>query len=185
MLTAPLPCPLCDAAHTAHLMDVGGQTYWRCETCGLTFLDASSLPTPEQERAVYALHQNDVHDQGYRKFLSKLAHPLLQRLPRASQGLDFGCGPASALAVMLREQGHNVALYDPIFAPDETALTQSYDFITCTETAEHFHHPGREFERLEALLRPGGHLAVMTTFQTDDSRFADWHYRRDPPNVVF
>ena len=25
----------------------------------------------------------------------------------------------------------------------------------------------------------------MTTFQTDDARFADWHYRRDPTHVVF
>jgi hypothetical protein len=25
----------------------------------------------------------------------------------------------------------------------------------------------------------------MTCFQTDDSRFAHWHYRRDPTHVVF
>jgi len=26
---------------------------------------------------------------------------------------------------------------------------------------------------------------VMTNFQNDDARFADWHYRRDPTHVVF
>jgi hypothetical protein len=35
------------------------------------------------------------------------------------------------------------------------------------------------------LLRPGGWLALTTCFQTDDSRFAQWHYRRDPTHVVF
>ena len=35
------------------------------------------------------------------------------------------------------------------------------------------------------LVRPGGWLAVMTCFQTDDARFAGWHYRKDPTHVVF
>ncbi|WP_382321659.1 class I SAM-dependent methyltransferase [Hydrogenophaga sp. UC242_53] len=60
-----------------------------------------------------------------------------------------------------------------------------HDFITCTEVAEHFHDPAAEFRRLDALLRPGGWLALMTRFQTDDARFAQWHYRRDPTHVVF
>ena len=25
----------------------------------------------------------------------------------------------------------------------------------------------------------------MTTFQTDDDRFANWHYRKDPTHVIF
>jgi 2-polyprenyl-3-methyl-5-hydroxy-6-metoxy-1,4-benzoquinol methylase len=64
-------------------------------------------------------------------------------------------------------------------------LEQTYDFITCTETAEHFHHPADEFRRLAAMLKPGGILAVMTMFQTDDDRFESWHYRLDPTHVVF
>jgi hypothetical protein len=43
---------------------------------------------------------------------------------------------------MLAEAGHAMALYDPFFRPDPAALERDYDFITCTETAEHFHHPG-------------------------------------------
>jgi len=39
--------------------------------------------------------------------------------------------------------------------------------------------------QLDGLLKPGGLLAVMTCFQTDDTRFASWHYRRDPTHVVF
>ena len=40
-------------------------------------------------------------------------------------------------------------------------------------------------EGVHGLLRPGGLLGIMTTFQTDDARFAGWHYRRDPTHVVF
>lgn len=126
-----------------------------------------------------------MHDPRYRQFLSKLADPLLARLPNHAAGLDYGCGPGPALAAMLREAGHDMALYDPFFAPDSATLQPCYDFVTCTETAEHFHHPQQEFERLSAMIRPGGWLAVMTCFQTDDAHFASWHYRKDPTHVVF
>ncbi|MEK9660939.1 MAG: class I SAM-dependent methyltransferase, partial [Alphaproteobacteria bacterium] len=98
---------------------------------------------------------------------------------------DYGCGAAPALAAMLGEAGHRVALYDPLFRPDRAALARRYDFIACSETAEHFHDPAGEFARFDAMLRPGGWLAIMTCFQTDDARFAGWHYRRDPTHVVF
>jgi hypothetical protein len=86
---------------------------------------------------------------------------------------------------MLREAGHDMAVFDPFYAPDTAVLDAQYDFITCTETAEHFHTPADEFDRLGAMLRPGGWLALMTTFQTEDARFATWHYRMDPTHVVF
>jgi hypothetical protein len=111
--------------------------------------------------------------------------PLLARLPAASRGLDYGCGPGPALAAILREAGHDMTLYDPFFHPNSGQLTQVYDFVTCTETAEHFHRPAEEFTRLMALVRPGGWLAIMTSFQTDDARFRNWHYRMDPTHVVF
>ncbi|MFN3973607.1 MAG: class I SAM-dependent methyltransferase, partial [Gemmobacter sp.] len=131
------------------------------------------------------MHQNVEHDAAYRRFLKKLGDPLLARLPPASHGLDFGCGPGPALADMLREHGHTVALYDPLFQPDRSVLANRYGFITCTEVIEHFHQPAAEFRRLDGMLANGGWLAVMTCFQTDDARFAQWHYRRDPTHVVF
>ncbi len=137
------------------------------------------------ERAHYLTHENDPDDPRYRAFLSRLATPLLKRLSPGLSGLDYGCGPGPALAAMLREAGHSVTLYDPFFAADATVLAGRYDFITCTEVVEHFHEPAREFRQLDGLLRPGGWLAVMTMFQTDDARFANWHYRKDPTHVVF
>lgn len=167
------------------LLSADGRDYWRCHSCEARFLDPRQLPLPEDELAHYLRHQNVPDDPGYRGFLAKLADPLLARLSAGSHGLDYGCGPGPALAAMLREGGHKVALHDPFFHPDPRALERQYDFVTCTETAEHFHRPAEEFDRLAGLVRPGGWLALMTCFQTDDARFANWHYRRDPTHVVF
>lgn len=182
---ASMGCPICRAAHPEPFLQVDGRDYWRCPRCAARFLDPRQHPSPEAELSHYRQHHNDPANAGYRRFLRRLAEPLLERLAPASQGLDYGCGPGPALAEMLREQGHRVALYDPLFQPDPAPLRAHYDFVTCTETAEHFHHPAEEFDRLGTLLRPGGWLALMTCFQTDDSRFARWHYRRDPTHVVF
>lgn len=179
------PCPVCRSRETTPFMSVGGRDYHRCPACLSTFLDPAQRPGPAAERAEYAAHENDPADPGYRRFLARLADPLLARLPPESVVLDYGCGPGPALAAMLREAGHRVALYDPFFHPDPAPLGSAYDAVTCTEVVEHFHDPAAEFDRLAGLVRPGGLLAVMTCFQTDDPRFADWHYRRDPTHVVF
>ncbi len=186
---APLPppeaCPVCSSGRTARFQSIADREYWRCTTCLAIFLHPAQHPDPGAEEARYRLHQNDPGDPAYRRFLARLAQPLLARLAPGREGLDYGCGLAPALAEMLREAGHRVRLYDPFFQPDAAALEQTYDFITCTEVVEHFHHPACEFARLDALLRPGAWLAIMTRFQTDDERFENWHYRRDLTHVVF
>lgn len=182
---AGVACTVCGAATTARFLSVQDRVYWRCADCEARYLDPAQHPLREEEYAHYLHHENDPNDPHYRRFLSKLSDPLLARLVPGSSGLDYGCGPGPALAAMLREAGHEVALYDPFFAPDPSPLSETYDFVTCTEVAEHFHDPRTEFSRLSTLVRPGGWLAVMTCFQTDDARFRDWHYRKDPTHVVF
>lgn len=178
-------CPVCRLEDLRPLLTVDGREYRRCERCQATLLHPRHHLAAPAERAVYEQHRNDPGDPGYRRFLERLAAPLLGRLAPGRHGLDYGCGPGPALAAMLREAGHEVALYDPFFRPDRTVLDAAYDFVTCTEVAEHFRRPAEEFDRLGRLLRPGGWLAVMTCFQTDDARFAGWHYRRDPTHVTF
>ena len=181
----PEACLVCRASAPRHFLSVEGRDYWRCDACECRFLDPRQHPAPHDEHAHYLLHENETHDPGYRRFLSRLALPLLERIAPAGSGLDYGCGPGPALAEMLREAGHGVSLYDPFFRPDPAPLARQYDFVTCTEVAEHFHRPAEEFDRLFSMVRPGGWLAVMTCFQTEDAAFARWHYRRDPTHVVF
>lgn len=178
-------CIVCGANEARPFLKVCALDYQRCNCCQATFLDPAQRPTLDAERARYQQHRNDPSDIGYRRFLSKLTGPLLKRLATHRCGLDYGCGPGLALACMMREAGHETALYDPFFYPDITALQRTFDFITCAEVAEHFHRPAEEFARFDRMLRPGGWLAVMTCFQEDDDHFADWYYRRDLTHVVF
>ena len=185
MRVSAAPCPVCDRDAGRLFASVDRHDYYRCRICEATFLARDQLPSARKELEEYRLHRNAPDDPAYRGFLSRLAKPLLARLPPGTTGLDYGCGPGPTLAALMRSGGHRMALYDPFFHPDPEALERTYDFITCTEVVEHFHHPARQFRRLDALLKPGGWLAIQTTFQTDDARFARWNYRRDPTHVVF
>ncbi|MEX2476714.1 class I SAM-dependent methyltransferase [Marinobacter sp.] len=178
-------CPVCEAGSLDAFQRVRGTQYHRCTVCEATVMDPDHWLTEPQEREIYDLHDNHPDDPGYRRFLSKVTGPLLQRLAQGARGLDFGCGPGPALARIMEEAGMGMCLYDPFFYPDTTVLEQPYDFVTCTEVVEHLHNPAAVFRQLDALVKPGGWLAVMTCFQTDDHQFANWHYRRDPTHVVF
>lgn len=143
------------------------------------------MPDRDAERREYELHRNAPDDPGYRRFLSRLAEPLAVHLAPGDEGLDYGCGPGPAMSALMVERGFVMADYDPIFVPDGRLLERDWDFITCTETVEHFHFPGREFARLDGLLRPGGWLGVMTEPRDPGRDFANWWYHRDPTHVCF
>jgi len=184
-MTDSTHCPLCNATGSLAFFADTRRTYLRCSTCALVFVPPEFHLSATDERTEYDKHENDVADQGYRKFLSRLFVPLNQTLDDASQGLDFGCGPGPALASMFRESGHTVALYDPFYAPDTSVLTGSYDFISATEVVEHLYFPGDELSRLWSILAVGGTLGVMTKLVLDRQAFSRWHYKNDPTHVCF
>jgi Zn ribbon nucleic-acid-binding protein len=177
------PCPLCQSARTVPFVRVHGRDYRDCVVCGLIHMAPAHRPSREAERAHYSTHENEPSDTGYRTFLRRVADPLVARLSPGARGLDYGSGPGPTLSLMMEEHGFSMAIYDPFFAPDRAVLAGRYDFITCTETAEHFFHPGGELERLDGLLRPGGWLAMMTEVYDDGKRFGEWRYARDPTHV--
>jgi 2-polyprenyl-3-methyl-5-hydroxy-6-metoxy-1,4-benzoquinol methylase len=177
-------CPLC-GGDRIEAVEARGKCYFDCARCRLVHLAPVHRIDASAERAHYETHVNDPADAGYRAFLSRVATPVAEILKPGASGLDYGSGPGPALSVMLAERGFSVALYDPFFAPDAEVLERTYDFVTCTETAEHFFHPAEEFSRLRRLLRPGGLLAVMTEVLRDEASFADWWYLRDPTHVSF
>ncbi|QIZ78945.1 class I SAM-dependent methyltransferase [Ferrimonas lipolytica] len=178
-------CPLCQHIDPQHYHQDKRRHYFQCPQCKLVFADPAALLPASAEKQIYDQHQNNPDDLGYRKFLNRLAAPLLLRLPLQQQGLDFGCGPGPTLSLMLADAGHEMALYDPYFVPDRSPLKQQYDFVTCTEAIEHFYQPRREWHLLLNLIRPGGYLGIMTKLVRNKDAFAQWHYKNDPTHVSF
>ena len=112
-----------------------------------------------------------------------------QKMSPESYGLDYGCGPGPVVSHLLKASGFkNIFLFDPFFQNDESLLTQQYDFIFCSEVAEHFFDPCSEFQRLRSLLKPQGILFIYSLFfdsSNESTSFIDWYYRRDPTHVSF
>lgn len=183
---APHPdCPLCQNQGIKPFFADKNRSYLRCDNCRLIFVPPAHWLSSRDEKAEYDRHRNDPNDPGYRSFLSRLSIPLLQRLPPAQRGLDFGCGPGPALAPMLMEQGHRVELFDPYYHNNPAVLTHAYDFICATEVVEHLQLPAEEFQRLFALLKPGGWLGIMTKLVRNRQAFGNWHYIRDLTHICF
>jgi hypothetical protein len=184
-MIASLHCPLCGTLGAVHFHRDSRREYLRCMECSLVFVPPGYYLGKVQEKAEYDLHQNRPDDPGYRRFLSRLAGPLLERIPAGARGLDFGCGPGPALAAMLVEAGCEVNLYDVFYRPQTEVLNLSYQFITATEVVEHLHEPGAELARLWQMLEPGGYLGVMTKLVIDAAAFTSWHYKNDPTHICF
>ena len=177
------PCPLCRHNNPALFHADTHRRYYRCSRCSLIFVPAEQYLCADKEKAIYDYHQNSVEDDGYRRFLSRMAEPIQQYLPVGSQGLDFGCGPEPVLSMMLKQQGYHMSVYDKYYLPDESVFNTQYDFITATEVIEHLHRPAIELERLWQCLKPGGVLGIMTKLALDEKAFARWHYKNDMTHV--
>lgn len=178
-------CPLCRREKIDLFFEDKNRTYLICIYCKLVFVPKCFWLNAEDENATYNLHENDSQDQGYRKFLSRLCLPLLERLNAKQRGLDFGCGPGPTLSVLLEERGHQVDLYDPFYFNDLKVFTKKYDFICATEVVEHLHEPNKDFVSLFKMLRRDGWLGIMTKLVLDKRAFSKWHYILDMTHICF
>ncbi|WP_347989114.1 class I SAM-dependent methyltransferase [Methylomonas sp. AM2-LC] len=184
-MTQHSACPLCGEKNSSDFAQDKFRNYLRCQTCLLVFVPVHQHLDRLAEKKIYDLHQNTSNDPGYRSFLSRLAIPLLAKLAYPAHGLDFGCGPGPLLAELFMEAGHQVDLYDPIYANHPNYLRQQYDFITCSEVVEHFRQPDVEFANLFRLLKPLGYLGLMTKMVIDAAAFKHWHYKNDLTHICF
>lgn len=184
-MTDSIECPLCNASKYKHHHRDERRDYYLCAECHLVFVPGSQRLTIDEEKAVYDLHENHPDDSGYRKFLSRIFTAVCERVKPPAFGMDFGAGPGPTLSLMFAEAGYGMAIYDPVYASDESVLTAEYNFITATEVFEHLFFPGKEIEKLISILKPGGWLAVMTGRIPSECQFSDWHYIRDPTHVCF
>lgn len=180
-----ISCPLCKTTGAFFYHSDKRRDYYHCNVCDLVFVPKQFHLSPEAERREYDLHENSPDDQGYRKFLSRLFIPMRERLKPGMTGLDFGCGPGPALAAMFTETGFDMKVYDPFYAPDKAALKDEYDFISCTETVEHFASPAKEFDLLFSLLKQNSILGIMTKLISTPEAFKAWHYINDSTHIAF
>ena len=178
-------CIVCKNQEAVDFKNIKQKRYWKCSYCEAIFLDKEFYLSSNDEYKHYLTHNNDVNDPRYKQFLSNLMLPLIERIKLNSIGLDYGCGPGPALSLMLREKGYQMFNYDPFFHPKKRNLLKKYDFISCSETVEHFHNPFYELTRFNKLLNDGGIIGIMTNFHSKENIFENWYYIKDPTHVVF
>jgi hypothetical protein len=146
-------------------------------------MEAEFLPSPAAAEARYRTHQNGPDKPGYVRFLNQAIAPTMPYLRAGMRGLDYGCGPAPTLSVLLERDGLRCEDYDPFFRP---ALPEGpFDFVFATEVLEHCPQPRRDLDRIRGLLSPGGLFTIMTEPWTAQESFAAWHYARDFTHVCF
>lgn len=180
-------CRLCGSDDTEFVchQDQFKRNFYRCCNCDIHFAEGSSLLTPKEEKSRYSHHNNSDKSPGYVAFLSKLLDPVLERVNKNHDGLDFGSGPYPMLQELALERGYKMNIYDPFYADDISALAKKYDYVTSCEVVEHFHRPGESFDVLMNLLRPEGRLGIMTSILFPEIDFSSWHYIRDDTHVCF
>ena len=156
-----MDCKVCRSEDTNYFVTKkDSKKYWSCNKCCAIFTDPSYYIDPKEEKERYLEHNNSIDDPDYRSFLSRVTNPLKKNIDKASKGLDFGCGHGPALADILKKDGYLVDLYDPFFYPNKSIFSNKYNFITCTEAAEHFFNPQKEFESMDSMLEDNGILAI-------------------------
>jgi len=175
-------CPIC-AAPAGTFFENEKHKFYLCPTCGAIFRDPKQLLKETEERSRYLNHISGVEDMGYYDFVSPLIDRVKGDFDKGSLGLDFGCGHTPVLSEHLKNEGYQMAIFDPIFFKDPKPLNKAYDFIVCCEVMEHFFQPLQEFQNLYNLLRPHGKLICKTHLYEPHLDFDAWYYKNDPTHV--
>ena len=177
-------CPLCSTYGHAYFQDKNAR-YYQCENCYGIFEDENDRPNHEAEKSRYEIHDNDVEDKNYQRFVAPITGAIIKDFTPKSSGLDFGAGAGPIVSKVLQDNGFSVAQYDPYFHNHLELLQMQYDYIACCEVIEHFYNPNKEFKLLKSLLKPNAKLYCMTNIYDENTNFASWYYKNDPTHVFF
>ena len=109
-------CVLC-GSYTTTFSVVHKRAYYHCHCCDGISMDSSYFLSNADEKARYEIHNNDVTDLGYQKFVSPIVNCVLKDFNKNHTGLDFGSGSGPVITTMLQKQGYNIDTYDPYRAP--------------------------------------------------------------------
>ncbi len=177
-------CALC-GSETYLFSEIKKRVFFRCNTCDAFSLHPAHFLSPEDEKKRYLLHQNDINDLGYQKFVFPIVSTIYEQYNSNHNGLDFGSGTGPVITSLLEKKGYNITTYDPFFDPNNQALKNTYDYIICCEVMEHFWNPVKEFKLLYNLLKQGGTLYCKTSLYNTTIDFNAWWYKNDPTHVFF
>lgn len=177
-------CSLC-GSETELFTVYRNKNYFYCNTCQSVQLDRNEYLSKENELSRYNLHNNDVLDVNYQRFVMPIVNYITQNFAPHHRGLDYGCGPGPVVKKLLAENNYQVKLYDPYFHNNQEALDSNYDYIILSEVAEHFYEPKYEFSKLKSLLKPDGALIIMTLLYNPGIDFPTWRYKDDETHVFF
>ena len=179
-----MDCILCNS-EAISFFNTKKRAYFKCNTCRAVFMNPASFPSNSAEKERYLVHNNDVENIGYQKFVSPIVNAVLNEFDASKIGLDFGCGTGPVISTLLEKENFNINKFDPFFLNDKTLLKKKYDFIVCCEVIEHFHHPLKEFQLLKSLLKNNGKLYCMTDVFSAAINFENWYYKNDETHVIF
>ncbi len=177
-------CSLC-GSQTTIFSEIHHQKYFNCSECSGISLHPEHFLSADAEKERYQLHNNDISDLGYQKFVSPITLQVLEEHNPDQKGLDFGSGSGPVITSLLREKAYNITTYDPFFDANKNALENRYDYIVCCEVMEHFCKPYKEFKLLHSLLHPQGVLYCKTVLYNHSIDFESWWYKNDPTHVFF
>ena len=177
-----IDCPLCSGTSN-HYYTHGQREFLQCSLCLSVFTHPDCFLTDDEEKAHYLCHNNDPEDIRYQNFLSPVTNLILNGFDTTHKGLDFGSGTGSPIVSVLTENGYNISEYDLFFHNNPANLQQQYDYVSSSETIEHFKEPYKEFELLRSLLLPNGKLYLMTDPFDEIRDFETWSYKNDHTHV--
>lgn len=149
----------------------------------MVYKDETVYLSPNEEKERYDQHQNDLSRTDYFSYQLKLLNELV--LPYLVPGniLDFGSGKTEVIKTILNDR--KVESYDLYYYPNNKVLLDTYDNIVTIETVEHFRNPLDEFYKLHKMLKPKGHLIVITQFRPNFEEIDQWWYLRDTTHYCF
>lgn len=177
-------CPICQNESELKYKHKSKE-YYSCPNCYCIFLNPEHRLNPEQEKARYDLHQNNIENRGYIQFIEPILNYVRNNYNESHSGLDYGSGPNPVLADLLKKELFSIEIYDPYYSNNSRLSQNKYDFIICCEVMEHFYNPHEEFERLKELLNTNGKLICKTSIYSDNIDFLGWHYKNDATHVIF
>ncbi len=175
-------CPLCSNNGSLFYHD-DKQTFYQCDVCKGIYRDPKEFLHRSDEKERYQQHKNHLKDYGYIKFAEPIISTVKKHFNKTHKGLDFGAGHTPVISEILKNEGYQVEIYDPVFFNNPKILNNTYDFISSCEVIEHFYHPKKEFELLYSLLNPDGKLICMTYIYDKSINFEKWFYKNDPTHV--